>query len=244
MELGDSQNPVLLRWANWRQSHQVMYAFHSYALFTDEGVVIVDPVYPMDDFRDVLLSLLGDVPKATVLTNDMHERDAYKFRDEYGIPVWAPEAAVKEDDSELEGIPDNTFGGGDILPGGLSGISIDGRFVGDTIIGWKPEAHPGILFTGDVLNGPDVDPTIPSRKSHPRSRSGLYMGAGRPYLQHPDLEALKVSLRVLLKVDFDSICGAHGRPVMTGAKGALSQLLALDWAYCIDERGQFPRVDV
>lgn len=243
MELGDAQNPILLRWANWQQSRQVMYAFHSYALFTDDGIVIVDPVNPVDDSGDALARLLGGIPKAIVLTNDMHERDAYKIRDEYGAPIWAPAAAVEGETTELEGVPDNTFSNDDTLPGGLSGIGIDGRFVGDTIIQWKPEAHPRILFTGDALNGPDADPSIPSEREHPRSEPGLYMGAGRPYLQHPNLEALKVSLRVLLKIDFDAICGAHGLPVMSGARGALERLLALDWSYCI-ERRQFPRVDV
>tara|TARA_Y100000590_G_scaffold455139_1_gene603186 strand:+ start:802 stop:1608 length:807 start_codon:yes stop_codon:yes gene_type:complete len=243
IELGDSQNPILLRWANWRESRQVMYAFHSYALFTAEGVVIVDPVYPIDSSFDQLVDLFGGVPTATVLTNDMHERDAYKIRDDYGTPVWAPEAAVSEDDSELEGVPDYTFAEEDSVPGGVSGICIDGRFVGDTIIQWKPELHSRILFTGDALNGPDADPTMPSRKPHPRSTPGLYMGAGRPYLQHSDLDAMKVSLHALLKMDFDSICGAHGHPIMTGAKGALGRLLAIDWDYCV-KKGQFPRVDV
>ncbi|MGH2352703.1 MAG: hypothetical protein ACRDJN_13940 [Chloroflexota bacterium] len=50
----------------------------------------------------------GRPPRATVLTNDYHERDAYALRERWQTPVWAPAAGLRSRGGELDGEPDYT----------------------------------------------------------------------------------------------------------------------------------------
>ncbi len=242
--LGTREHPVLIHWARWRvREDRPASAYHSYAAMTGDGPVLIDPVDPTGDQALDLWALVGDSPVAAMLTNDMHERDAYRIRDRHGTPVWAPLAGLPRHGGVLAGVPSATYTDGDTLPGGLRAFKLDGRFSGDSAILWPAPDGPGLLFTGDALNGPESDPRLPSPIPHPRAAPGLYLGAGQPYLRHPNPAALKRSLRRLLGEDFDVICGAHGRPVGRNAHDALRRLLALDWAPLL-ARQQFPRVDL
>lgn len=234
IELGTFQAPALIRWATWRAGRRGGY--DSYVAMTATGPVVIDPEQPDSAAEEVLRQLVREQPIATVLTNDMHERFAYAAREQWGIPVWAPKTGA----ADLEGKPDHLYEDGQTLPGGLRAIDIFGRFSGDTVLLWQAPTGERVLFTGDTLCG-QFNPDNPENADHLRAAQGLYLGAGPFYLKlsHPD--RLKDSLRPLLDLEFDLICGAHGVPVR-GAKDALRRLLALDWQPLL-EAGKHPYVE-
>ena len=235
VELGTPSQPVLIRWATWRGGYRGGY--DSYVLFTTEGPVLIDPEQADETGAAELLRIHPGPPVAVVLTNDMHERSAYRIRESVGAPVWAP----KSGEQDLEGKPDHLYADGGALPGGLRAIDIAGRFSGDSVLLWQAPTGDRVLFTGDTLCGA-LNPDNPHNADHPRRAAGLYLGAGPFYLrlEHPD--RLKASLRRVLDEDFDLICGAHGVPVRN-ARPALAQLLALDWAPLL-AAGKHPFVPV
>src|SRR5438067_1539632 len=88
VELGTRERPALIRWCTWREGSRGGY--DSYMLMTDEGPILLDPQHPTEDVGQELAQLVGRQPIAVILTNDMHERTAYRAREQTGAPVWAP----------------------------------------------------------------------------------------------------------------------------------------------------------
>jgi hypothetical protein len=226
VEAGTETQPVVVRWATfyWRDVEKTRGSvFVSYALATDRGPVLVDPCLPAADADQALrehLRAMGGVPVASVLTNDMHERDAYEFRRIDGTPVWAPAAGVPD----YDGTPDHLFEGGALLPGGLRAIKIDGPFPGDTVLSWTAPEGTRVLFTGDMVIGGafDEDPRV----DVPRRGLGLYLhGVNSHPRGSKDMEDFKASLRQVLNEEFDLICPAHGRPHGADPKDALARIL-------------------
>ena len=236
VELGTEARPVLIRWANWapRWGSQERA---SYAILTDEGPILIDPAEPATSAGQRLRRLIGRRPVATVLTSDQHERDCYRIRDGWGTPVWAPAAGLRERGGDLDGQPDDTFEDGDTLPGGLRAIKIDGGWIrGETALAWRAPTGQRVLFTGDALNG-RCDPEQPN-PYYLRRTTGLYVGVRRRYLERlADPICLQAGLRRLLAEDFDLVCGAHGVPYCSDAKGSLAQLLAMDWSTALVSGG-------
>jgi hypothetical protein len=253
IDLGTDIRPQLIRWSTWLPVAASGGTHESYALLTVDGPVLIDPHQPADYAADLLWALLGQLPTATVLTNDWHERDSYSLRERFGTQVWAPAAGQPARGGDLEGRPDHYYEEGVVLPGGLRATKIEGRMPGDTMLLWPADAsddrgagqqgdlrqqhdasdkgRPGVLFTGDALNG-QANPDNPLIAAHPRRRPGLYLGAGKYYLGHPDPDRLKHSLQRLVATSFpafDIICGAHALPYREEARRTLAWLLALDW---------------
>jgi hypothetical protein len=232
--LGTQKRPQLIRWTTWWASPG---SEDSYALVTPDGPVVIDPETPTAEGEARLLALLGGPPKAIVLSNDMHERAAYDFREKWGAPVWGPAYGTPDKGGTMdEGTPDHLYEDGDALPGGLHARRIEGgAFLGDTVLVWDAQGGKRVLFTGDAINGPfnRANPAGP----HPRrGEPGLYLGAGPFYLQRFKPEAFKASVRRLLDEPIDLICGAHGDPCTQDAAGTLRRLVELDWAPFLDEK--------
>lgn len=229
--LGTEEKPQLIRWTTWWDSPG---SWDSYALVTTDGPVLVDPETLTSDGEQRLLSLLGSTPKVTVLTNDMHERAAYAYKEKWGAPVHAPAYG-----SLYDGIPDHLYRHGDTLPGSLGAHKLDGgAFPGDTVLIWKLQDERRVLFTGDALNGGfnRLNPAGP----HPRrGEPGLYLGAGPFYLERCTSDWLKTSLRALLDAPIYMIAGAHGDPITADANDSLARLLDIDWEPLLKEK-QFP----
>jgi hypothetical protein len=227
VEVGTEARPWLVRWATFYPRDEAKTRgsiYVSYALATDHGPVLIDPCRPAAQEHEALrehLRAMGGVPIASVLTNDMHERDAYDLRREYGTPVWAPAAGMPD----YEGTPDRLFEGGAALPGGLRAVKIDGPFPGDTCLLWTAPDATRVLFTGDTVSGGsfDEDP----RTDAARRKPGLYLhGVNSHPRGSKDMAAFKTSMRALLNEAFDLVCPAHGRPFRDNPTAALARLLA------------------
>ena len=231
--LGTEEMPILIRWTTWWDSPG---SWDSYALVMADGPVLIDPETLTAEGEERLLALLGTTPKATVLTNDMHERGAYHYKEKWGAVVHAPAYG-----NLYDGAPDHLYQDGDALPGGLSACKLEGgAFPGDTVLRWSSPDGKSVLFTGDALNGGfnRLNPAGP----HPRrGEPGLYLGAGPFYLEKCSAGPLKESLCGLVDGRIDMICGAHGDPVTEAPDDKLRRLLEVDWEPLLKEN-QFPVV--
>ena len=226
--LGTEQQPQMIRWTTWWDSPG---SWDSYALVTADGPVLIDPETLTAEGEERLLALLGTTPKVTVLTNDMHERGAYIYREKWGAPVHAPAYG-----SLYDGAPDHLYQDGDTLPGGLIAYKLEGgAFPGDTVLMWSSPEGKRVLFTGDAMNGGfnRLNPAGP----HPRrGEPGLYLGAGPFYLEKCRAAPLKESFRGLLGGRIDVIAGAHGDPVSGDPDDLLRRLLEVDWEPLLKEK--------
>ncbi|HEU5315467.1 MAG TPA: MBL fold metallo-hydrolase, partial [Chloroflexota bacterium] len=233
--LGTDERPQLIRWTTWWDSPG---SWDSYALMTPDGPVLVDPEGLTSDGERRLLELTkGATPRASVLTNDMHERGAYDAREKWGAPVWGPAYGTPERGGRMdEGTPDHLYDDGDTLPGGMRAHKLEGgAFAGDTVLIWTSPEGKRVLFTGDALNGPfhGANPAGP----HPRrGQPGLYLGAGPFYLDRATAPRLKESFTKLLSEKIDLICGSHGDPFTVDPNGALARLLEVEWEPMFKER--------
>ncbi len=167
----------------------------------DGAVVLIDPL-PIDEKR---LRPLGSIT-AIVLTAGNHQRSAWRFRELFNVPVWAPENA-----HGLEEDPDHFYASGDALPGGLSALQTPGPAEAMYTL-WMQQHPRGIVFVADLLT---------------------HEGRGRPefvpseYQDDPHRTRLSVQ-RVLEHLPADTVCFAHGEPIVGAGKAALRLALELD----------------
>lgn len=167
---------------------------------TDGTVVLIDPL-PIDEAQ---LQKLGKV-SAIILTAGNHQRSAWRFRKAFGVPVWAPENAYG-----LEEAADNLYTNGDSLPGGLVAYHTPGPAESMFAL-WMP--HPrAVLFISDLLTHED----------HGRPRFV-------PSQYQDDPMRTRVSVqRILDHLPLNTVCFAHGAPIVGAAESALRLALELD----------------
>ena len=170
-----------------------------HAVSSEEGAVLIDPV----PLTAEALAQLGDVT-AICITAGTHQRSAWRFRRELGARVYAP-ALSRQIDEE----PDERYGDGDHLPGGLRAVFTPGA--GTTQHTFVLDREGGIAFVADLLTN------YPGR--------GLAFVAER-HLHDP--EEMRRSVRKLLDLPFRLLCLAHGAPVRDEPKAAIRALLARD----------------
>ncbi|HEU5316521.1 MAG TPA: hypothetical protein VFX49_10450 [Chloroflexota bacterium] len=225
--LGTASAPLLLRWSVWYppgspQGGRRGTIYESYALKTRSGVVLVDPARPDSATEDRLRGLIdgmGGTPLASVLTNDMHERDAYYVRSTYDVPVWAPESGKPD----YEGTPSRFYDDGQRLPGDLLAIKVEGPFPGDTCLLAEAPDGTRILFTGDMALGQRNEHDV--RPGLGRDEPGLYLhGVNSHPRGSTDMAAFKRSLARVLEHDFTVVAPAHGRPFKEDPRAALRAL--------------------
>jgi hypothetical protein len=174
----------------------------AYAVVDRDGaVVLIDPL-PIDE---KLLRPLGTIA-AILLTAGNHQRSAWHFRELFNAPVWAPEKA-----HGLEEEPDNFYTSGDALPGGLSALQTPGPTEAMYTL-WLQQHPRGIVFISDLLT---------------------HEGRGRPefvpsqYQDDPQRTRLSIQ-RVLDRLPVDTVCFAHGEPIVGAGRAALRLALELD----------------
>ena len=226
--LGSAATPQLLRWSVWYppgsdQGGKRGTFYEAYALKTRSGVVLIDPAWPdaatEARVRD-LIEAMGGTPVATIVSSDMHERDAYYVRSEFGVPVWAP----RRGQAEYEGTPDRLYVDGERLPGGLLAVSVEGPFPADTALFAEAVDGTKVLFPADMVMGQRNEYDV--RPGLGRDEPGLYLyGVNSHPRGSTDMAAFKRSLRRVLEHDFDVVAPAHGRPFKDNPKSALEKLL-------------------
>jgi hypothetical protein len=172
----------------------------SHALGDADGSVWIDPVRVED--ANALPR-----PLAIVLTSRGHQRAAWRYRREFGIPVHAPRGGEGYDEE-----PDVLYDEGDPLPQGLVAIPTPG--FGDAKFALHRDAQgetPSLMIVGDLVMRRDDGSlaTIPARfQSDPAAARG--------------------SVERVASRSFDLLLVGHARPISGDPQGQLQSLLADD----------------
>jgi glyoxylase-like metal-dependent hydrolase (beta-lactamase superfamily II) len=168
----------------------------AHAVSSVDGTVLIDPLPLVDE----ALAELGDI-RAICLTAGTHQRSAWRYRRELGVPVHAPALSKL-----IEEEPDERYGDGDELPGGLRAVFTPGA--GTTQHTFLLDREEGIAFV------PDLFANVPEQ--------GLAIVGEE---EMPDPDEARRSIRKLLDLPFAVVCLDHGPPVTDDPKTAISALL-------------------
>ncbi len=206
--------PRLLRWTMaWPRDDGGVRKWHSYAITTSDGPVLIDPIMPDGRTMSQLeahIEQMGGYPAASVLTNDMHERSAYLARTQYSVPVWAPQAG----EGEYEGTPDRLYGAEDRLPGGLTALPVHAAFAGDTLLAWTMPDGRVVIFSGDVIMERPDHLAFHGPSAHPKSASS-----------EADIAASVSTALAPYRDRIAFVLSAHGGPFSGDVAVALTALL-------------------
>jgi glyoxylase-like metal-dependent hydrolase (beta-lactamase superfamily II) len=183
---------------SWWSVHDERIDFVStaHAVSADEGTVLIDPLPLVDD----AFAELGDI-RAICLTAGTHQRSAWRYRRELGVPVYAPALSKL-----IEEEPDERYGDGDELPGGLRAVFTPGA--GTTQHTLLLDREGGVAFV------PDLFANVAGR--------GLAIVGEE---EMPDPAEARRSIRKLLDLPFDTLCLDHGAPLTNKPKAAIRGLL-------------------
>jgi hypothetical protein len=168
-----------------------------HAVSGKDGVVLVDPVRLAPE----ALAALGPVV-GILLTAQCHQRSAWRYRQELGALVWAPEGT-----RPMEEEPDERYRAGDLLPGGLRAAHTPGPE--EVHFSFLLERTPGVLFCSDLLTN--------------------YDGRGLdfvPLQYHDDPTQTRRTVEGLLDLEFGVLCLDHGSAITDDPKTAIRTLLA------------------
>lgn len=186
--------PNLCVWSAY--SPEVKCDLSSAAYVHDGALVLVDPVALAEDAWNDLLKL--GAPRAILLTNGNHLRDAAHYRALCRIPVVGSIGTREELGKEI----DVVMLGKEVIHG-LRPISIPGAGAGETAF----LSAEGILMLGDaVVNLGGEMALLPDKYAK-------------------DAKQNRESLRTLLGLNFNLITFAHGLPVTQGAVDKLRALV-------------------
>jgi glyoxylase-like metal-dependent hydrolase (beta-lactamase superfamily II) len=169
----------------------------SHAVHASAGEnVLIDPVRLNDEALETLLPV-----SAIVVTAATHQRASWRYRKRFGAPVYLPRGSRATDEE-----PDEHYGAGDVLPGGLEAVHTPG-----------PEEPHYALLKRDarVLFCPDLVMI---------DRGELVFVPGE---YHEDPNETRRSVERLLELPFDVLCLDHGPPLLDDPKESLRELLAV-----------------
>ncbi|MGI8631661.1 MAG: hypothetical protein ACR2NA_03835 [Solirubrobacterales bacterium] len=189
---------------HWQTEHpRIGVQVSSYWL--DDTGTLLDPMEPEEGtgwFAD-----RDPEPQRIVLTCRHHWRDCDRFREAFGVPVFAHTAGLHEfdGDSEVKG-----YSTGEQLAPGVTPMEMGAICPDDTVL--HIEAGPGALAFGDSL-----------------IRYGGEIGFVPDALMGEDAEQVKREAleraRDLLDLQFDALLFAHGDPLVEGGKQELREFL-------------------
>jgi len=183
---------------HWRiENRAIGGALSSSQLVAAGGeAVLVDPVRLEPEAMATLPR-----PTATCVTAKCHQRSAWRYRNELGAPVWAPQGTAP-----MDAEPDHRYAAGDSLPGGLRAVHTPGPE--DVHFCLLLERDEGVLFCSDLLS---------------RRESGELRFVPLEY--HDDPAATRRSVEGLLALPFAVLCLDHGPPLADDPKAAIRALL-------------------
>jgi glyoxylase-like metal-dependent hydrolase (beta-lactamase superfamily II) len=188
--------PGLWFWSSVHEEWKV--EFSSYAWKGPEGLVLIDPI----ELAPACVAQLEKAgrPAAILLTNENHERHADPLRQKYGIRVHVHRNAVPG----IEIQPDEFFDENANVPGGLKVIHVPGTCPSECAF-YSP-AQGGVLMSGDVVTN---------------GQTGL---AFLPDNYCQDAKQNRESARKLLKLPFETLTVAHGKPIHPQASQLFARL--------------------
>jgi glyoxylase-like metal-dependent hydrolase (beta-lactamase superfamily II) len=192
--------PGLFHWT--LEDDRIHSRTHSYAISSEEGTVLIDPL-PLEA---AALTSLKNV-KAICLTGRFHQRSAWRYQKQFGVPVYAPTGA-----KNLEGTQDHWYSDGDELPGGLTAVHAPGPTDVHYVFLYD---HPRgqVLFLADLLSR--------------RAENDYFTFVPRTYQDYPD--QTRETVRFLMEnYNIEILCPNHGFPVLHDGKAALKEALDND----------------
>jgi glyoxylase-like metal-dependent hydrolase (beta-lactamase superfamily II) len=200
--------PRLWRWTAYHEEWKEDVGSVYYE--ADDGVVLIDPLVPVDDGKRFFRALDKDVRGKQVhilVTVFWHVRSTAELVERYGARIWAPRSG-KPAIARRAGDVSDPFAPGDPLPGGLEAYRTARAA---EVVYWIPEHSalvPGDVLIADGKGGAKMCPEswLPEKKTH---------------------RDLAASLRPLLDLPVRRILVSHGKPVLTGGGRALARALEL-----------------
>lgn len=169
---------------------------HAYALVSPHGTVLIDPL-PLED---TALAQLTHV-EAICLTVESHQRSAWRYRQRFAAPVYAPKNAFG-----LLQQPDVWYATGHELPGGLYALHAPGPCDASyALMGLCSDQL--VLFSGDLLS----------------TAQGELDFVAAALMDDPAMA--RESVARLAEFPIDVLCPGHAAPVLRGAQQAMRDVL-------------------
>jgi glyoxylase-like metal-dependent hydrolase (beta-lactamase superfamily II) len=183
--------PWLLNW--WINDERIGDSrSDSFGLRTAGGLVIIDPV----PLAKEALAGLKEV-QSIILTTSYHQRSAWRYRRELGVPVYAPHGSEGMDEE-----PDSYYSSDGPLPDGFTALPVTGFPTGMSLI-YRAQSEP-VAFCADLIYD---DPQSTYR--FPREPGLFNRVKGRD------------DARALMDQNVDILCVGHGRTVFGGVNEIL-----------------------
>ncbi len=188
---------AILTWSRFSEPHG--YDFNGHLILDPGGNICIDPVEPSEGDLE---AIVREGVTRIILTNRNHSRASNRVRARTGA-----QTAIHPDDadharSQDTKVDDNLTVGGRIGP--LEVIGAAGKSPGEVALFWRDR---GILIVGDAIIG------------NPPGRCGLL-----PERVMDDPARLRISLRALLDLDFDTLLVGDGESMLRDAKARLKEL--------------------
>ncbi|MEP6600453.1 MAG: hypothetical protein ABJB49_01430 [Nitrospirota bacterium] len=191
--------PGIQQWSFFSDEKQL--DFNGLLLTLNDHRILVDP--PTLDTEARMAVLKGAPLDYIVLTNRDHVRETEACQREFHAKVYVPAA----DAVQMDITPDKTYQDGELLPGGLWVIHLEGmKSPGESAL--FLERGKGILILGDALIG--------------KPPSYLSLLAAEKL---PDVGKAKEGLRRLLKYNFDMVLVGDGASILTEGKEAVRRAI-------------------
>jgi hypothetical protein len=168
--------------------------------YVEPAGIVIDPKVPEEG-----LDALPGKPQQVVLTSGLHDRDAQRFADAFGIPIRASsEAAERLGDA----LAIEAFADGDEIAPGVTAIVI-GKLCPDECALHIAVGDGAIAFADGLV----------------RYGEALAFVSDDLLGDHPERvkAGLKQAFEGLLTREFDTLLFAHGEPLAGGGKAALRE---------------------
>ena len=182
---------------HWSAFHEPIRAEVS-SYYVQPAGIVVDPKVPEEG-----LDALPGQPQQVVLTTGLHDRDAQRFADEFGIPIRASREAIVRLGDALAVEP---FDPGEELAPGATALHI-GSLCDDEGALHLTVAEGALAFADGLIRYAGALGFVPDQ----------LLGDDPQRVK----DGLKQAYAGLLTRDFDHLLFAHGDPLIGGGKAAL-----------------------
>jgi hypothetical protein len=195
---------------HWTAPHPRIHVEVS-SYWLEASGVLIDPLVPPAEGLEWFARRTVP-PRAVLLSNRHHYRQADRFADRFGCSVHCNRLGLHEFSA---GTAVEGFDVGDVLPGGLRACRVDAICPDDTAL-YLPEQRALVFADGVVRGGPygGDGPLgfVPDRwmDDPPATRAGL----------------VSACRRLLDELDFEHLLLAHGGPVIGDGRALLADLVA------------------